>query len=128
MPEMHVFEYAVIRIVPRVDRGECINAGVMVFCKRKRYLSLKVEVNEDRILALWPEINVEEIRSYLNAWKLISEGSEAGGPIARLDTPERFRWLSAVKSTVLQTSPIHSGLTADPETMVDQLFGKYVAS
>lgn len=126
MPEKHVFEYAVIRVVPRVDRGEYINAGVMVFCKRKRYLQLKYVVNEDRLSALWPELDIAEVSAYLKAWELISQGSREGGPIAQLDVPDRFRWLSAVKSTILQSSRIHPGLAEDPEEMLENLFRKYV--
>lgn len=126
MPDKHVFEYAVIRVVPRVDRGEYINTGVMVFCKRKRFLQLKYEVNEARLAALWPDLDVQEVHQYLKAWDLISQGSKEGGPIAQLDVPDRFRWLSAVKSTILQSSRIHPGLTDNPEEMLDQLFRKYV--
>ena len=126
MPEKHVFEYAVIRIVPRVERGEFLNAGVIVFCKRKKYLAMRYKVDEKRLEAFSPGIDVQEIKGYLAAWEIICQGSPAGGEIAQKDPAERFRWLTAAKSTIIQCSKVHPGLSAEPEHLLDDLFGKYV--
>jgi hypothetical protein len=126
MPEKHVFEYAVIRIVPRVERGEFLNAGVIVFCKRKKYLAMRYVVDEKRLQAFSPNIDVAEIGSYLQAWDTICKGDRAGGEIAQKDPAERFRWLTAAKSTILQCSKVHPGLSADPDLLLDDLFVKYV--
>lgn len=122
-----VYEYAVIRVMPRVDRGEVINVGIIVFCKRKRFIRLKYELNHERLSALFPDLDIEEVGSYLTAWDLISRGDREGGPIARLDVPDRFRWITAVKSTILQASRIHPGLCDSPEDVLEHLFEKYVS-
>lgn len=121
-----VYEYAVIRVIPRVERGEFINVGVILFCKRKRFIRMKYHLDERRLKALFPELDIEEVAEYLNAWDLISQGHKDGGPIAQLDVPDRFRWLTAVKSTILQSSRIHPGLCEAPEAVLDRLFEKYV--
>jgi hypothetical protein len=126
MPEKHVFEYAVIRIVPKVERGEFLNAGVIVFCKRQKYLAMRYRVDAPRLQAFAPEIDLEEISRYLQAWDVICQGKPEGGEIALKDPAERFRWLTAAKSTVLQCSKVHPGLSAAPENLLDDLFGKYV--
>jgi hypothetical protein len=126
MPEKHIFEYAVIRIVPKVERGEFLNAGIIVFCKQKKYLAMRYLVDAKRLQVFSPDIDVEEIAQYLAAWDLICKGSPQGGEIAQRDLGERFRWLTAVKSTVLQCSKVHPGLCDDPEYILQDLFRKYV--
>lgn len=126
MPEKHVFEYAVIRIVPKVERGEFLNAGVIVFCKRQKYLAMRYKVDAQRLQAFAPDIDLEEISRYLHAWDVICQGKPQGGEIALKDHAERFRWLTAAKSTVLQCSKVHPGLSTNPEHLLDDLFGKYV--
>ena len=126
MPEKHVFEYAIIRIVPKVERDEFLNAGVIVFCKRKKYLAMRYQIAENKLLAFAPNIDLEEIASYLAAWEAICQGSASSGEFAQKDPAERFRWLTATKSTILQCSKVHPGLTADPALVLDDLFGKYV--
>ena len=126
MPEKHVFEYAVIRIVPKVERGEFLNAGVIVFCKRLKYLAMRFQIDAPRLQAFAPGIDVEEIAQYLAAWDVICKGSPAAGAFAQRDAAERFRWLTAAKSTILQCSKVHPGLCADPALVLDDLFGKYV--
>jgi hypothetical protein len=126
MPEKHVFEYAVIRIVPKVERGEFLNAGVIVFCKRKKYLAMRYKVDESRLQAFAPGIDTAEIGDYLRAWDVICKGDRASGEFAQKDAAERFRWLTAAKSTILQCSKVHPGLSAEPEGLLDDLFGKYV--
>lgn len=126
MPEKHVYEYAVIRIVPRVERGEFLNAGVVVFCKRKRYLAMRFVLDEARLRAFAPGLDVEEIRDYLNAWDVICQGKREGGEIAMKEASERFRWLTAAKSTILQCSKVHPGLAEHPEQVLEDLFQRYV--
>jgi hypothetical protein len=126
MPEKLVFEYAVIRIVPKVERGEFMNAGVIVFCKRQRYLAMRYALDAPRLLAFSKDIDIEEIGRYLAAWDVICKGDPAGGEIALKDAAERFRWLTAAKSTILQCSKVHPGLSEAPETVLDGLFQRYV--
>jgi len=130
MPDKYVYEYSVIRIVPYVERGECLNVGVILYCRRKNYLDLRLRLDRERILAFLPsgkkDIDLEEIESYLKVWHLISAGDPAGGPIAVQDPASRFRWLTAPRSTVIQPSPLHPGLCSDPTEALDRMFEKYV--
>ena len=126
MPERSSFDYAVIRVVPRVERGESINAGVILFCLGKDFLKAKIEVNEARLRALWPEIDLDLVRQHLEAIPRICAGDPDAGPIARLSLRERFRWLVAPRSTMIQVSPVHAGLCDHPERALDDLFHKAV--
>ena len=126
MPALISFDYAVIRVVPRVERGEILNAGVLLFCLQRDFLAAKVEVNAPRLLALWPEIDVELVRHHLEAIPRICAGSPEGGPIARLSLRERFHWLVAPRSTIIQVSPVHVGLCESPERALDELFRQMV--
>ena len=126
MPARSSFDYAVVRVVPRVDRGEMINAGVILFCLERDFLAARVEVNEPRLRALWPETDLELVRQHLEAIPRICAGSPEGGPIARLSLRERFRWLVAPRSTMVQVSPVHSGLCGSPERALDDLFRQMV--
>jgi hypothetical protein len=127
MPGKHLFEYAVIRVVPRVEREEFINVGVVLFSKQKRYLKTAIHLSKERLLALCPEADITDIQAYLNAFEKISRGEKDGGPIAVLDLPSRFRWLTATRSTVLQSSKIHPGLCDDLDEALDKLFRQLVA-
>lgn len=120
------FDYAVIRVVPRVERGEMINAGVILFCLQKDFLAARIEVDESRLRALWPGIDVDLIRQHLEAIPRICAGDPDAGPIARLSLRERFHWLVSPRSTMIQVSPVHSGLCEHPETALDDLFRKMV--
>ncbi|HKV07048.1 MAG TPA: DUF3037 domain-containing protein [Thermoanaerobaculia bacterium] len=126
MPALISFDYAVIRVVPRVERGEILNAGVLLFSLQRDFLAAKVEVNAPRLLALWPEIDVELVRQHLEAIPRICAGSPEGGPIARLSLRERFHWLVAPRSTIIQVSPVHVGLCESPERALDELFRQMV--
>lgn len=123
---MKTFEYSVIRFVPKVEREEFMNIGVIVFSKHNEFLGVKYRVDDQRLLSLDPEADLELIRQYLNSWSLISSGSEKGGKIASFDMPYRFRWLTASRSTIIQSSRPHPGVCNDPQQMLDQLFEKYV--
>ncbi|WP_158749745.1 DUF3037 domain-containing protein [Acidobacterium sp. S8] len=116
------FDYAVIRVVPRVDREEFVNAGVIVFCLEKNFLGAKVSVNEERLKALWPEIDVALIRRHLEAFPKISAGDSDAGPIGQLTLRERFHWLVSPRSTMIQVSPVHTGICGDPQQSLDRLF------
>jgi len=122
MLEARVYEYAVLRFVPRVDREEFINIGVVLFCKDLDYLAVKTKLDEKRIKALFGEIDLGELISYVAVFHHIANGNQNGGPIAQLDLPSRFRWLTAKRSTVIQISPIHSGLTEQPDDTIETLF------
>jgi hypothetical protein len=126
MPEKQTFEYAFIRLVPRVEREEFLNVGVVVFSKRHKYLKVKYHLDKKRLSLFSDQIDLEEIERYLHTWELISEGRPEGGEIAQLDRAERFRWLTATRSTIIQSSKVHPGLCHDPEKMLEELFQKYV--
>ncbi|MEP6717056.1 MAG: DUF3037 domain-containing protein [Terriglobia bacterium] len=126
MPARQSFEFATIRVVPRVERGEFINAGVIVFCLSEKYLEARVHLDEARLRALWPEVEIDVIREHLEAFPNIARGGSDAGPIAQLPVRERFHWLVAPRSTVLQISPVHSGLCEAPEAALDDLFRSLV--
>lgn len=126
MPEKHIYEYAFIRFVPKVEREEFMNVGVILFCKRRKYLEVKYHINEKRIQAFTEDIDMEELKAYLNTWDLIAKGIKAGGPIAELEPASRFRWLTATRSTIIQSSKPHPGRTEDPGAVLNRLFENYV--
>jgi hypothetical protein len=126
MPEKLVYEYASIRLVPKVERGEFMNIGLILFCKRKKYLKLKYHLDINRIAAFSNELDLEEIEKYLIHWDQICQGSPEGGKIASMDMPYRFRWITAPKSTILQCSPVHPGVCEEPEGVLERLFEQYV--
>jgi Protein of unknown function (DUF3037) len=118
-----VFEYALIRVVPRIERGEAINAGVIVYSQAYRYLCARIQLEESRLLAVDPEVDLDVVRAALSAIaKACTEGPLAGRPLG-----ERFRWLTAPRSTIVQPGPVHSGLTTDPEAELSRLFAYLVA-
>jgi hypothetical protein len=120
------FDYAVLRVVPRVERGEFINVGVILLCREKRFLGARVHVDEQRLQALWPAIDLEAIRQHINAVTRICTGNESAGPIAKLSQSERFHWLTSPRSTVMQTSPVHTGLCTETESLLDRLYTQLV--
>ncbi len=126
MQENHLFEYAVIRIVPRVEREEFLNAGVILYCKGLRFLEMRFTVDEQRLKALSPSIDCEDLKEHLQAFDRISRGDMAGGPIAKLEPALRFRWLTAARSTVVQTSRVHPGLCKDPRETLERLYTQLV--
>jgi len=121
------FDYAAIRIVPRVDREEFINAGVIVFCKQRRFLRALVTLTPERLRALWPESDVDLVQLHLTAFAKICDGDPAAGPIAQLSQAERFHWLVSPRSTTVQVSAVHTGLCQDPEIALRRLFQQLVA-
>ncbi|MEU6368790.1 DUF3037 domain-containing protein [Streptomyces sp. NPDC046931] len=121
MSDREVFEYALLRVVPRVERGECINAGVLVYCRAKGYVGARTHLDEARLLALDPEANVAGVRAALSAVEGVCAGGAAAGQAARDDAGRRFRWLIAPRSTIVQPGPVHTGLTTDPAAETERL-------
>jgi hypothetical protein len=121
------FDYTVIRIVPRVERQEFINAGVVVFCLEKRYLAAHILLDEQRLKALWPDVDVDVVRGHLEAIPLICAGDESAGPIAKLSQRERFHWLSSPRSTMIQPSPVHTGICDEPSGVLERLTKQFLA-
>jgi hypothetical protein len=120
------FQYAALRIVPRVERGEAVNAGVVLFCRPKRFLGARTQLDEALLAVLSPECDPKEISALLDTIERIADGSPDGGPIAALPSSERFHWLVAPASTIVQAGPVHTGLTADPAGELDRLFTRLV--
>jgi hypothetical protein len=126
VPAHSSFDYAIVRVVPRVERGECINAGVILFCLTQRFLAAKVELDERRLLALAPDVDLELVRGHLEAIPRICAGGKAAGPIGQLPQKERWHWLVAPRSTIIQTSPVHSGLCENPAQAIERLMDQMV--
>ncbi len=126
MPAPSSFDYALVRVVPRVEREEFINAGVVLYCLTRRFLDARVELDERRLLALAPDADVELIRSHLRSIPRICTGGKPAGPIGQLSQKERFHWLVAPRSTMIQTGPVHSGLCEDPAKALEQLLQRMV--
>ena len=120
------FQYAIVRVVPRVERGECMNVGVVFFCRERRYLAARIALDEARLAAFAPELDLGEVRAHLDALERIAAGEQGSGPVAELEQSERFHWLVAPSSTVIQTSPVHTGLCEDPESTLAGLVEKLV--
>ena len=127
MQGKHLFEYALIRLVPRVEREEFINVGVVLCCKRQNYLACKIHLPGEKLLALDAEADVALFSSYLDSFQKICEGEKMGNPIAFYDAASRFRWLTSVRSSMLQTSRPHSGFSEDLEKTLLSLYEQYVA-
>lgn len=120
------FDYAAIRVVPRVEREEFVNAGVILFCSERDWLEARVRLDVDRLRTLAPDADVASIERHLAAIPRICDGDEDAGPISRLSRRERFHWLVSPRSTVIQPGPVHSGLCEDPEVTLASLFAKLV--
>lgn len=122
----HLYEYAVIRVVPAVHREEFLNAGILLFCKRADLIKVRIALNEEKLRCLAGDVDHEQVRLNLRSFERIALGSADGGPIARLDAPSRFRWLTAVRSSSIQTSRPHPGYCEDLEGTAERLFGELV--
>ena len=127
MPAGSPFSYAVYRVVPRVERGERMNVGVVVFSRPLGYLAAKTGLDEERLRALWPELDPEAVRPHLAALERIAAGAPDAGPIARLDETARFHWLVSPSSTIIQPSAVHTGLCGEPGKELDKLFERLVS-
>ena len=120
------FQYAVLRVVPQIERGEAINAGVVLFARTRKFLEARVKLDADRLRAIAPDADVAAIEQHLEARARIAAGEDGAGPIAQLDQSERFNWLVAPSSTVIQPSPVHTGLCPDPGATLERLFDRLV--
>lgn len=126
MQGQDLFEYAVIRLVPRVEREEFLNVGLILYCARKKYLKTVFKLDEVRLTAFCKDSDLRELNRNLDAFVNICKGSAEGGPIGQLDIASRFRWLTATRSTVLQSSKVHPGFCSDPEKKLQQLYNEMV--
>jgi len=122
MQGKHLYEYAVIRIVPQVEREEFLNVGVILYAKQSRFIEMKYHLNEKKLEVFCPKLDTEQVRKNLEAFKAISNADKSGGPIAQMDAASRFRWLTATRSSVIQTSKTHPGFSEDLEETLQCLF------
>ena len=127
MPTPASFDYAILRVVPRVERQEFINAGVVVFCSEKRYLGARIRLDAQRMKALWPDADVELARGHLEAVRRICEGDADAGPIAKLSQRERFHWIVSPRSTIIQPSPVHTGVCDATDDLLDRLERQFLS-
>jgi len=126
MQERTLFEYAVIRVMPRVDREEFLNIGIILYCAKQKYLKMLYIVDEHRLQTFAEYLDMDDLKEHLCSFERICSGDIHGGPIAKLDIPSRFRWLTATRSTVLQTSKVHPGLCIDAAETIHKLFAQLV--
>ena len=120
------FDYAVLRVVPRVERQEFMNAGIVVFCLEKRFLEARIHLDTARLTALWPEADVALVSEHLDAVPRICAGDQAAGPIAQLSQRERFHWLVSPRSTIIQPSPVHTGVCDTTDSLMDRLARQFL--
>jgi hypothetical protein len=125
--EDDAFQYAIWRVVPSVERGEAVNVGVVLFCRRRQFLGARILIDDGRLHALSPDLDVAAVARHLEGMVRVAEGDPAGGAVAHLPQSERFGWLTATSSTIVQPSAIHTGLCADPDATLDRLFRRLVA-
>ena len=126
MPDKFRYDYAVVRVVPKVDREEFINAGVILSCPDLSFLEARIKLDESRLLALDPNVDLDLVRKHLAAIPLICRGGDGAGPIGQLPQRQRFHWLVAPRSTIIQTSPVHTGRCDDPAAALDRLVATMV--
>jgi hypothetical protein len=126
MQQKHLFEYAVIRAVPRVEREEFLNIGVIIYCAKLKFLQAKYMLDETRLTAFTNDLELADLREHVCAFERICLGEKDAGPIGKLDMASRFRWLTAARSTILQTSKVHPGFCDDAGETLEKLFGQLV--
>jgi hypothetical protein len=126
MQEKNLYEYAVIRVVPRVEREEFLNVGIILFCKSAKFIKMRYSVNEAKLLMLSEDFDIEQLELNLASFQKIAEGGKTGGPIGEFDIPSRFRWLTAIRSSAIQTSRPHPGFCDDLEATIQRLFEELV--
>ena len=126
VPPRSPFQYAIVRVLPRVERGECLNVGVILLCRPRRYLGARIVLDERRLAGFAPDLDPATIRPHLDAIERIAVGDPAAGPIAQLEPAERFHWLVSPSSTIIQPSEVHTGLCEDPAAELDHLVATLV--
>ena len=126
MQEKNLYEYAVIRVVPRVEREEFLNVGIILFCKKAKFIKMLYAVDEAKLMLFSEDFDLEQLELNLSSFQKIAHGGKEGGPIGAFDIPSRFRWLTAIRSSAIQTSRPHTGLCTDLEETVQRLFVELV--
>ena len=126
MQDSHLYEYAIIRVVPRVEREEFLNIGIILFCKKAKFIKVLHHINDAKVEALSNDFDIEQLHCNITALEKIVNGGKDGGPIGEMDIPERFRWLTAIRSSAIQTSRPHTGLSQDLEKTIQRLFEELV--
>ncbi len=126
MQELQLYEYAIIRIVPRVEREEFLNVGVVLYCNKQKLLLVKYYINPHKFTAAFPTLQIAEVQSYLAAFEQICNGTNMATPISQLPAAARFRWLSATRSTIIQTSKVHPGFCVNPQLTLQKLMAEMV--
>ncbi len=123
---MHAYDHALVRVVPRVERGEFVNAGVVLSARRGGFLAARIELDEGRLRVIDPWVDLDMVRAHLAAFAAVCAGGDGAGPIGRLPARERFHWLTAPRSTIIQTSPVHGGRCDSPDAMLERLLDRMV--
>ena len=126
MQDKLLFEYAVIRVVPRVEREEFINVGIILYCRQMKYLRCIYRLDKNKVATICPTLECDEVENHLLSFEAICKGGKGSGAIGLLDVPSRFRWLTATRSTIVQTSKVHPGFCKDPDETVQKLFAQLV--
>ncbi|GLV58495.1 hypothetical protein KDH_53260 [Dictyobacter sp. S3.2.2.5] len=126
MPAISSYDYAIIRLVPDVERGECINVGVILFCRTRRFMEARIHLDETRVSAFAPTLDLTAVQTQLDHLLLVCSGKKESGPIGQLSQSERFHWLVSPRSAIIQTSPVHSGLCQQPENALSHLLKQLV--
>ena len=126
MQDSRLFEYAVIRLVPRVEREEFLNVGVILYARKTGFLAVKFHLDKEKLKAIFPELPIDDIEEHLHSFERICKGLPGSGPIGALDPASRFRWLTATRSTVVQTSKVHPGFCEEPAAAIEKLFRQLV--
>lgn len=126
MQDRHLYEYAVIRVLPRVEREEFLNVGIVLFCKKENFLKVLYNLDENKLKVFCEDLDIEQLGLNLQSFEKICNGEKDGGPIAQMDAPSRFRWLTAIRSSVIQTSRPHPGLCSELDKTLNRLFKELV--
>jgi Protein of unknown function (DUF3037) len=126
MQDYNLYEYAVIRVVPRVEREEFLNIGVVLYCAKKKYLQAKYIFDEDKLAMFSKSLDIEDLKKHLHVFESICKGENCNSPIAKLDLPSRFRWLTATRSTILQCSKVHPGFCLEPVLTLEKIMDEMV--
>src|SRR6476620_324083 len=126
MQDKHLFEYAVIRVVPRVEREEFLNVGIILYCRNKKYLQCIYQLDKQKLQVICAELDCEDVECHLQSFEQSCKGTKTASPSSSLDVASRFRWLTATRSTIVQTSKVHPGLCNDPQETLQKLFNQLV--
>lgn len=126
MQDYNLYEYAIIRVVPKVEREEFLNVGVVLYCAKEKYLQAKFTVDENKLIMFSAGLDIEDLKKHLHVFDCICRGDNCDSPIAKLDLPSRFRWVTATRSTILQCSKVHPGYCLEPANTLEKIFDEMV--